>query len=407
LVTALADARGRAVPGKVVPEDVTLTWTKTGGNLVNCRTFVRVDGMEGDKTLSECRASQVATDGTATPWSPVAAPTDNGADFSTYAVAGERRFFHVAESTSGGAVGGCIDSHTGYAHSPSATPVESSFLPSCELWAPRPFRAPRKGGEVYLLSGTDTEKFGIAYEHYQGEGSGTNPWHLPPAQRLFVQGTGDSPTVTKLNGSYPVDAIAATVDTLAIVGRPERAAKLEDDRLTATLIPLVGGSPASNALTLVVAAGKSDFGRPVAAATDAGFLVVWSERPRGTKPYHLAGARISRGSGTTAWTVEALGPLTTDAAPSNFAGGRERTGPSAFAPGLASAGGRTALTFTVEQSGSSEVRFACGTGDLNTLAAAAIGGIGDGSLRRQDSEVALSEDGASGLLAWHEFSKKT
>ena len=281
LATALANARGRAVPGKVVPEDVTLTWSKTGGNLVNCRGYVRNDDVEGDKSLSECKASQIAANGTATPWIPVAAADDNGADFSTYAVAADsdRRFFHVAERTSGSAVGACIDSHTGYARGPGGAREELSFLPTCELWAPRAFRAPRKGGEIFLLSGTDTEKFGIAYEHYQGEGSTTNPWQLLPAQRIFVQGTGPSPTVTKLTGSYPVDAIAATRDTLAIVGRPERDAKLEEARLTATVIPLPGGGT-STAVTLVVAAGKSDFGRPVAAATDAGFLVVWSERPR-------------------------------------------------------------------------------------------------------------------------------
>jgi hypothetical protein len=388
-LTALADARGLAVPGKVVPDDLTLTWSKEGGNIVNCRSYVRVDEVEGDKTLSACdAATTVAADGNATPWKAVAT-TDYSTDFSTYAVAADsdRQFFHVRESTLGTAVGGCNDSHTGFAAQ------EHSLLPACELWAPHAFRAKvANGSELFFLSGIDTEKFGIAYEHYQG-GSGTNPWQLPPAQRLFVQGTGDSPTVTKLNGSYPVDAIAASGEALTIVGRADRAAS-GDDRITAALLPFVGTTPAENgATTLVLAAGKSDFGRPTVAAADGGFLVVWSERPRGTKPYHLAGARISKGSGSTPWRVEALGVLT--------------TGPSAFAPGLASAGGRTALTYTVEADGASEVRFSCGTGDLKTLAANAVGGIGASALRRQDSEVALSDDGATGLLAWHEFSKKT
>jgi hypothetical protein len=397
---------GILVPGKVVPAALSVAWDGTVGSLVNCSEQTATSTHEGDFIHTTCNAARLASGASLleSGWQSVLPKStefledtkqlvgDATANQYGTAVRGFAGPMMLSEFDSGSAARGCmgtVASLEGKALGP---------LSRCTVVRPSVASDASTALTAIVLRGVNNSLFISAYSAAQ-ESGGPDPWTATVRDHIyFWRGSGKEGQKAREKGAIAVRAggqgapfIAVGVDTLAIVSK-----ELLSNDVSAIELYLHAQTFEKGAPTKKLTLARGIVGTPTISSHSRGFLVAWAAKRKGARGYSIQGAEVSE-----AGAVIDLGSLPVDDVE------KETGNPSYVAPAISARGNAVALTFTEEREGKpSIVRFSCGKADMKALARAASP-IGDLIKKSRDSELSLSNDGESGVIAWHEFTKDT
>jgi hypothetical protein len=406
----ITPALGIPIPGKVVPAALSVAWDGSLGSLVNCSERTATSTHEGDLISTTCNTVRLASGASLleSGWRSVL-PKNNEFVEDTKKIVGDaipnqygtavRGFagpMMLSEFDSGSAARGCMDavaSLEGRALGP---------LSRCTVVRPAVASDASSALTAVVLRGVNNNLFASAYRAAQ-ESGGPDPWTTTVRDHIYSWGNTNKEsgkdgqkarekgTLTVRAGGQGAPFVAVGVDTLAIVSRELLSKDVSTIDLYLHAQTFDNGS---RAMKLTLARGI--VGTPTISTHPRGFVIAWASKLKGARGYSIQGAEVSEAGVVTDLGTLPVNDVDKDSGNSSF-----------LAPAISARGNALAITFTEEREGKpSVVRFACGRVDWKSLAKAAAP-IGDLAKKSRDSELSLSNDGESGVIAWQEFTKET